>query len=169
MGLKIRVLKKRYTVMTILITAISSAFIWFVFARAKFGMNDGMHGLIALFILLYSGCLVKYIWDQIFGIYSHVFLIDEEGVAYQKRKATYRLSWGEIRDIYIYPNAYGRLNKSSMVCFIVGPEHPLRLQGVKQFDERFFGVQYRDKIIQEIRKYWDGPIQGIYQVNGKSI
>lgn len=169
--MKISVLKKRYTVMTVLITVISSAFILFVFAKINNDdrMSDELLVFMGLFLLLYLGCLIKYIWDQIFGIYSHVVIIDEKGLEYHKRKEIYRLPWNEIRDIYIYPNTYGRLNKSSIVCFITDGQHPLILKGVKQFHERFFGVQYREKVILEIRKYWSKPIQGIYQVAGKSM
>ncbi len=126
-------------------------------------------------VIIYSGlvlfliALIKYVWDIVYGIYSFTFYINEEGVEFRKRKEIYHLSWDEVHSIFIYPNRYGRLNKSSMICFIGSDKYPLRLRDVRQFNETFIGVQFREKIIHEIRKYWDQPIQGIYQIVGKTM
>ncbi len=113
---------------------------------------------------------VKFIYDSIFGCYSHTLVMDEQGITYFKRKQSWFLRWEDINYIQIVPNRYGRMNKSAMICFNGGDLMlDSKIRGVKDFSETIFGVQFRDSIITEIRKHTDLPIQGIYQVTGKSI
>ncbi|MGI6160650.1 MAG: hypothetical protein ACOYJD_01335 [Christensenellales bacterium] len=115
---------------------------------------------IYLFMLFIIGLLIKHIWDLIYGIYSYNVRIDEKGVEYHKRKEIYSLKWDEIHAIAIYPNPYAKITKSCMICFIGGESYPLLFRNIKQFDEHFFGVQYREQIIHEIQKYWNDTIHG---------
>ena len=66
---------------------------------------------------------------------------------------------------------YGSINKKSFIYFdardIDGDLYRYEDLNMKQYNENYFGVQYRKKIINQIEKYWDKPIQGIYQVEGR--
>ena len=35
------------------------------------------------------------------------------------------------------------------------------------FDDNYFAIEYEKSIVKQIEKYWDKPIQGIFQVEGK--
>lgn len=169
--MKITVIKKRYTIINFLVGGIGgiiTVYFWlYVIKTEKLSgiCSDILYIVIAIFILLF----VKYLWDMFFGIYSYTFVINQEGVIFTARKHKHYIKWDDVDSIMIYPNPSGIMNKSSMICFIKGKEYPLRYRNAKQFNENFLGVQFREKIILEIRKYWDKPIQGIYHITGRNM
>lgn len=112
----------------------------------------------------------------LFGKYSHKIIINEMGVRYIKRNKEYLLPWDRIKRVSIQPHRYGIINKFSMLTFESGfylkydvhGENEYDCNKVRTFDENFFAVQYRRKIVQEVEKYWNEPIKRLYQVEGKS-
>lgn len=109
--------------------------------------------------------------ELVLGVFSHKFFIDINGVKYIKRRETYSLSWEEIYEVGLASNKDGWINKHSMICFdgrnIDESLYRPAIKSYQEYNKQYFGVQYRPKIMKEIKKYWDKPIQGIYQIEGK--
>lgn len=128
--------------------------------------------LIFIFLLLMSiFCIAVFIRELFWGTYSYKFYIDNRGVKFGKRGQIFELKWEDIKAIGLTRNKYADINKNSFFYFDGREcnENLYRYEelDVKQYNYKYFGVQYRKNIADEIRKYWDEPIQGIYQVEGK--
>lgn len=109
--------------------------------------------------------------ELVWGVFSNKFYISRNGVKYIKRRETYSLGWNEIYEIRLASNKDGCINKHSMLCFdgrnIDESLYRPAIKSYQEYNKLYFGVQYRPKIMKEIKKYWDKPIQGIYQIEGK--
>lgn len=106
----------------------------------------------------------------LFGIYSYKFYIDAEGVMFLKRKEVFSMRWEDIKFVGL-TSYHGFINKNSSVYFDCRPLIDNMYRGREpnfyKYSNEFFGVQYRKKVLKEVKKYWNGPIQGIYHVEGK--
>lgn len=130
-----------------------------------------------IFILFISGvvfeivCIVYLIWYLFFGYFSYGFYIDETGVTLIfSRSKKYHLQWKEINVIGLARNRYAAINKHCFIYFDgrdIDNLFRMVFYNFKDYNNKYFGVQYRKKVADEIRKYWDEPIQGIYQIEGK--
>ena len=121
--------------------------------------------IIGCIFMLYS--IIVFLYEMLWGRMTYRFYIDNKGVKFYKRKEIYSLRWSEISFIGIASDQYGRTNKNYMIYFDGrGLNFPREISNnIKDYNSMFFGVQYRKKIIKEIKKYWSNPIQGIYQVS----
>lgn len=111
-------------------------------------------------------------WMLSYGYFSPRFYINHKGVKFIKRDKTYSLEWKDIKSIGLARGYYGSINKKSFIYFdgreIDESLYRYEVLNIKHYNEKYFGVQYRKKIVDEIVKYWDEPIQGLYQVEGKN-
>ncbi len=168
--MKVKVLKRSYIVVSAAFTVFD---IWILEICWTWTPLSSVYEFKILLWFLSVAFIVStviFIYNSIFGYYSHSFVMDKEGVTYNKRNQSWFLRWEDINYIQIVPNPYGRMNKSALICFNGGDlTLDSKIRRVKDFNETIFGVQFRDSIITEIRKYTDMPIQGIYQVTGKDI
>lgn len=90
--------------------------------------------------------------------------ISREGVEYQKRGCRHFLTWDEINFISIDGSIYRRV-----IYFNGGEfEQQFSVKRFRDFHATYFGAVLRLRMIEEIQKYWDKPIEGIYQVIGRS-
>lgn len=135
-----------------------------------FGIND-YSWLLILSAIIYVVLVLGFIWMLFIGYYSYKFYIDQKGVKFIiSRRKTFSLQWEDIKAIGLTRNKYAAINRHSFIYFdgsdIDGNLYRYEEYN-KKYNECYFGVQYRKKIVDEIKKYWDKPIQGIYQVEGK--
>ena len=149
-------------VFVIMIICCSILLLLFIVALNEYRTTQIFGIVMSVFIIVVLG------YEILVGSLSYKFIIDKTGVKYIKHKESYSLTWDEICSIGIASNQQGFYNKNCMIYFDarkIGFSVDV-INNRKDYNERFFGVQYRKKIIKEIRKYWDKQIQGIYQVEG---
>lgn len=114
---------------------------------------------------VFIGPMIPILYSVIFGELSNKIEINENGVVYIKNKTKYYLPWSKIREIGINPDKMGHFTKNCYIYFDsrIDTLYALPKQ-LKDYNEVYFGVQYREKIIQVIKKYWDGPINNIHKL-----
>lgn len=124
--------------------------------------------LVPVFALLFSiFCFAACVWVLFWGTFSYRFYIDDKGVKFIKRNQTLELKWEDIKTIELKNNNKpGSINKYSFICFDGTEQSRAHELDVKHYNEKYFAVQYRKKISNEIRKYWDEPIQGLSKIEG---
>lgn len=96
------------------------------------------------------------LWDRLFGVLGVLdkwFVLDEDGVSYSTLKVNYHMSWQEIKHITLYPNKLGCFDKNCFICFVSTETLPGKFITFKQFNECFFGIQYRHGLIGAIQEY----------------
>lgn len=168
--MKVKVFKQFNIYISALFTIIDIGLFYFIVIYLRGFQNAIFYIILSLLSILFCYSTIRFIIKVFTGCYTHLFIINQYGVEYIIRKESFKLKWEDISYIHIIPNKYGRMNKSSFICFNSGAiEIEREISGVKDFNNTFFGVQYRDIIVEQIRKYTDMPIQGIYQVLGKDI
>lgn len=124
--------------------------------------------LVPIFALLFSiFCFAACVWVLFWGTFSYRFYIDDKGVKFIKRNQTFELKWEDIKTIDLKNNNKpGSISKYSFISFNCRENNHTQDLDVKHYNEKYFGVQYRKRIADEIKKYWDEPIQGINIVEG---
>lgn len=148
-------MKKRLKVFFYIISLISLFLLCLSIYNLKLELVPILSLLFAIF------CFTACLWVLFWGTFSYRFYIDSEGVKFIKRNQTFELKWVDIKAIDLKNNKPGSLNKYSFICFEGRENNHTQELDVKQYNDTHFAVQYRKKITDEIKKYWDKPIQGI--------
>lgn len=157
-------IKIRLKIMLYIVLILSIFMLYITIKHLEFGL------LLIVFSLILIFCILTIAKLLFFGVYSSRFYIDEEGVKFFKRKEIFSIKWENIN--FVGLTSYtGFINKNSSVYFdsrpLIDNVYRGREPNYYQYSNEFFGVQYRKKVLKEVKKYWNGPIQGIYQIEGK--
>ena len=103
-------------------------------------------------------------------IFSYAFYINDNGIEYIKRNKTYSMKWDSIKTIGLVKNQSPFIKRGSFVYFSTRDlGYNTNSLGYDQnlFDDNYFAIEYEKSIVKQIEKYWDKPIQGIFQVESK--
>lgn len=157
--MKVKVTRKGYAIFYTILLNMGNVFFTYVAISIFIGDYNIISkiligGLITVFCVY---CIIKSIYDFFAGMYTHEFVINNEGVGYIKKNQRYFLKWDEIRYIHLPRNISGKVSRIAMLCFNSGG-YVSRIRNIVRYDKTFFGVQYRKEIIDEVKKYWEGPI-----------
>ncbi len=157
-------IKIRLKIMLYIVLILSIFMLYITIKHLEFGL------LLIVFSLILIFCILAIAKLLFFGVYSSRFYIDEEGVKFFKRKEIFSMKWEDIN--FVGLTSYtGFINKNSSIYFDGRPLEDNIYRGkdltMHKYNDQYFGVQYRKKIVREIKKYWNKPIQGIYQIEGK--
>lgn len=129
-----------------------------------FIFNNNSIAIIFFFIAVYFTILS--IWSYSIKIY-----INDIGVRFIKRKHSFEIEWSDIKNISLVNNKKSSNFKSSIIFFeSITSDNDFTYYDTynyKNYDSRFFGALYQEKIIQEVKKYWDKPIESIYRIEIK--
>ena len=157
--MKFTVIKKRFIAVCCIFILIGLLWLYFGISIAETISNAILHALMPV------ACTTIFIYEVFWGSFSTRIRIGADGVRYIKRKEEYFLKWDDIKQIGLVSNIYARITSNSMVCFDGrgSSGFEFEMNGIKKYNQLYFGVQYREKVINEIKKYWDKPIIGTYQ------
>lgn len=128
--------------------------VWSASRVSVYNLVEALPVLVIAFI-----ALPVWIWhnSDYFAV-TAALTIGPDGVEYCRGKQRHFLKWDEIHFISVDGSAYRKL------IYINGGDINLlfRIKKIKDFNEVYFGAELRPKLIHEIQKHWDKPIQGIY-------
>jgi hypothetical protein len=128
--------------------------------KIKYFMYDDALGIGACLCLV-PILLLLFFYYSAYGRYK--FIINEKGVEFRDRKKkAYKMKWGDVESIRVLPNAKGARGRWAIICFSSRPNQYFTRADIKAFNETFFGVQYRNRVVREIKKYWKESIHGLY-------
>lgn len=143
-------------IITVYVLFITSLLFLFACSLILFESFSAATLLIVLFLLF---IVIGFIWLLFFGYYSSRFYIDSKGIKFIKRNQTIELKWDDIKTIELISNNPSSKSKYSYICFNSSENSQTQELDIKQYNEKYFAVQYRKEIVDEIIKYWDKPIQ----------
>ena len=112
-------------------------------------------------------------WTLVFflGQHSFSFYINNKGVQFKKRSQIFSIEWKDIKRVVLVGYKPTSSIKNSKICFeSITANSDFSYYDASdygKYDNDFFAVTYKKKIIKEIKKYWDKPIENLYQVDDK--
>lgn len=130
-------------------------------------------GVLDIIILIMHTLIILLLgWQLFFGSFSFKFFIDSNGVKFKKRRKTFAIKWDEIKTISLVSYKPSSNIKKSMIYFESKNNDDsfsyYSASNYTKYNNKVFAVQYREEIMKEVNKYWEEPVQSIYQVESKS-
>jgi len=149
-----RVLKKSIVaIYFVLVTVCLLSFLLLIY-KTNFDLS-----IIVIGAVIFIGPIVIILHTIFWGNFSHKVEISKQGVMYNKRKESYFMPWNKIRVVGINADRLGRFTNNCYIYFDARNDALYAIpKEFKDYNDLYFGVQYRKQIISEIKKYWDKSI-----------